>query len=742
MMLASTVAEAAVVSSIVVTGNTRIDAETVRNYIAITPGQSFGSAEIDESVKQLYGTNLFTDVTITVSGNRLVVNVVENPIVNSVVIRGNKKVKNDVLLQIIQTKPRDVLTQARIQGDVQRITEYYSTQGRGEATVESEVTPIGDNRANVAFVINEGGRVAIGRVTFVGNNAFSDSRLASVVESKRRSLMTILSRKDIFNEAKIVQDQEELRRFYMSHGYADFRVISVDWDYDEAKARYSIAFTVEEGPKYRFSTVDIDSTVPGLDPESLRRYITTKPGRVFDSGEIERTIEAMSLQLSRSGYSFAQVRPRGDRDYSNNTISVTYLIDEGPRLYVERIEIYGNTKTRDYVIRREFDLVEGDPYNRVLVDRAERRLRDLQFFKMVSITTEPGSAPDRVVLVVQVEEDSTGEFSVGAGISTEGIVAELSLDERNFLGRGQQLRISVGFGKSEQTYNISFTDPYFLGLNMSAGVDAFKIVQRATSYRPYDFDAIGGGVRLGLPITDRLTFNTNYRFKNQEISNSRKQTRMYFPEGTTIVSSVGYGLLYSSLDSRIDPREGAWLNIKQEVAGLGGDVSYLKTEGEGRIYAELLPDADIVGFVKVAGGTITGINGQDVATINNYFKGGETVRGFANYGFGVVDKITDTPLGGKNWWGTTAEVQFPFPGISPDFGLRGALFADAGNLWGMDVPPGGGPVIDDSIIRSSVGGSVMWTSPIGVLRADAAYAITKAKTDTLQWFRFSAGRTF
>lgn len=741
-MIASTAAEAAVVSSIVVTGNTRIDAETVRNYITITPGASFSGADIDESVKALYGTGLFTDVTINVSGNRLVVNVVENSIVNTVVIRGNKKVKNEVLLQIIQTQPRGVLTDAKLQGDVQRITEYYGTQGRGEAVVEYEVTPLGDNRSDVAFVINEGGRVAIGRVSFVGNSAFSDSRLASVVESKRRSLMTILSRKDIFNEAKLVQDQEELRAFYMSHGYADFRVISVDWEYDEPKNRYSVVFTVEEGAKYRFSTIDIDSTVPGLDANSLRRYITTKPGRVFDSGEIERTIEAMSLELSRTGYSFAQVRPRGDRNYSDNTISVTYLIDEGPRLYVERIEIYGNTKTRDYVIRREFDLVEGDPYNRVLVDRAERKLRDLQFFKTVSITTEPGSAPDRVVLVVQVEEESTGEFSVGAGISTEGIVAELSLDERNFLGRGQQLRISVGFGRNEQTYNISFTDPYFLGLNLSAGVDAFKIVQKATSYRPYDFDAVGGGVRFGLPITDRLTFNTNYRYKNQEISYSRKQTRVYFPEGTTIVSSVGYGLLYSSLDSRVDPREGAWLNIKQELAGVGGDVSYLKTEGEGRVYAELFPDADIVGFIKVAGGTITGINGQDVATINNFFKGGETVRGFANYGFGVVDKTTDTPLGGKNWWGTTAEVQFPFPGISPDFGLRGALFADAGNLWGMDIPPGGGPIVDPNIIRSSVGGSVMWTSPIGVLRADAAYAITKAKTDTLQWFRFSAGRTF
>ncbi len=742
VMLASTAAEAAVISSIVVSGNTRIDAETVRTYVLIEPGRSFGSAEIDELVKALYGTGLFADVSISVSGSRLVVSVVENPIVNTVVIRGNKKIKNDVLLQLLQTEPRGVLTDAKLQGDVQRITEYYASQGRSEATVESIVTPLGDNRADVVFQINEGGRTAISRVSFVGNNAFSDSRLASVVESKRRSILTLLSRKDIFNEAQLAQDQEELRRFYMSNGYADFRVISVDWEFNEANDRYTVVFTVEEGPRYRFGAVDMDSTLPGLDPNSLRRFISTRPGRVFDSNEIERTIEAMSLELSRSGYSFAQVRPRGDRDYTNNTISVTYLIDEGPRVYVERIDIVGNTKTRDYVIRREFDFVEGDPYNRVLVDRAERKLRDLQFFKTVSITTEPGSAPDRVIVVVQVEEDSTGEFSVGAGISTEGIVAELSLDERNFLGRGQQLRISVGFGQNEQTYNISFTDPYFLGQNISAGVDAFKIVQTTTSYRPYDFDAIGGGVRLGLPLTDRLTLNTSYRYKNQEISNSKKATRMYFPEGTTIVSSAGYGFVYNSLDSRIDPRKGIWANVKQEFAGLGGDVAYMKTDGEGRIYKDLFPQADIVGFLKVAGGNITGLNGQQVATIDNFFKGGETIRGFANYGYGVVDKATDTPLGGTTYWAASAEVDFPMPGISPDFGLKGAVFADAGNLWGVDIPAGGGPVIDPNVIRSSVGGSVLWDSPIGILRADMAYALTKAKTDTTQWFRFSAGRTF
>ena len=310
----------------------------------------------------------------SISGSRLVVTVVENPIVNTVVIRGNKKVKNDVLLQLLQTEPRGVLTDAKLQGDVQRITDYYASQGRSEATVESIVTPLGDNRVDVVFQINEGGRTGDQpRQLRRQQCLLRFQRLASVIDSKRRSMLTLLSRKDIFNEAKLAQDQEELRRFYMSHGYADFRVISVDWEFNEANDRYTVVFTVEEGPRYRFGDVDIDSTVPGSIPIRCAASSRTKPGRVFNSSEIERTIEAMSIDLSRSGYSFVQVRPRGDRDYTNNTISITYLVDEGPRLYVERIDIVGNTKTRDYVIRREFDLAEGDPYNRVLVDRAERQ---------------------------------------------------------------------------------------------------------------------------------------------------------------------------------------------------------------------------------------------------------------------------------------------------------------------------------------------------------------------------------
>lgn len=748
---ASRQAEAAVVSSIVVTGNKRVEASTIRNYVLIEPGKSFGASDIDESVKALYGTSLFSDVTISISGSRLVVNVVENPVVSMVIISGNKKVKSDQLMPLLQTKPRGIFTDAKLQADVQTITDYYASQGRSLATIEPQVVNAADNRVDVTFKITEGVRTGVGTIVFVGNHAFSANRLRAVITTKQHNLLSWLNRKDVFSEAKIAADQDALRRFYMAHGYADFRVVSADWDLNEERGRYTVTFTVEEGPKYRFSSVDIDSTIPGVQSAQLMRFVTTRPGRTFNATEVEKSVEALTIQLARQGYAFAQVRPRGDRDYENNTISITYLIDEGPRVYVERIDIIGNTKTRDYVIRREFDLAEGDAYNRVMIDRAERRLRALGYFKNVNITTEPGSTPDRVIVTVQVEEDSTGEFAVGAGISTVGLIAEVSMNERNFLGRGQQLRIAVGFGVDEQTYNISFTDPYFLGYRLSAGVDAFKTQLDSTDMRPFDSDTIGGGVRFGLPVTDNLTLKLSYTLSQQSITNTRKSTAPFFPNGDVLTSAVAYGLDFSTLDSRTDPREGFLLTFNQSIAGLGGDTQYIKSVADARYFHEIFPDADIVGMLRAGGGNITGWGGKEVRTLDNFFLGGDTIRGFASYGGfgpvynnGTVANPAYIPIGGKNYWVTSAEVQFPFPGISPEMGFRGAVFADAGSLWGGDIPGGIDPsrVTDDNVIRSSVGASILWSSPVGILRADFSHVLSKADTDDTEFFRFSAGKTF
>jgi outer membrane protein insertion porin family len=733
--LVSTTAEAAVASSIVVRGNTRVEAATIRNYVTIKPGRSYSAADIDASIKALYDTGLFADVTIRQAGGSLVVSVVENPVVNTVIFKGNKKVKSNILVQVVETKPRGVFTDAKLQSDVQRIQDYYGHNGRDLATIDPQVTKLPDNRVDVVFVIHEGKRTGVGTISFVGNHAYSSQKLKGVIVSKQHNILSWLNRKDIFDEAKLAADQEALRRFYMAHGYADFRVVNVDHTFNEATGRYHITYTLEEGPRYRFSTVNIDSSIPNVNTASLRSSLRTRPGAVFDATKVEKTIEDMTIELSRQGYNFAQVRPRGDRNYDNHTIAVTYLVDEGPRVYIERINIYGNTKTRDYVIRREFDVAEGDPYNRVMIDRAERRLRNLDYFKSVNITTEPGSAPDRVIVNVNVEDQSTGEFSIGAGYATTGFIAELSMNERNFLGRGQQLSASIGYGQDQQSYSVSFTDPYFLGYHISAGFDLYQNDYSSWSQRPFDETVTGGGLRFGFPISDDLTLETNYKLIRDEVSNSTAPVTS-FPNGTTWTSSLGYAVKYSTIDNYNDPRSGVYAKWAQDFAGVGGDTKYIRSTIDARYYRELYADADIVGLVKVSAGNITGL-GQDVRALDDFFKGGETIRGFATYGIGPRDSA-NLAVGGKNFYAATAEVQFPLPGLPPDFGLRGALFADAGSVFGTDVAG----ATDENTLRSSVGGSILWASPIGLLRADFAQALTKAKTDDTEFFRFSAGKQF
>jgi len=732
--LVSSQAEAAVASSIVVRGNTRVEASTVRNYVTIKPGKSYSAADIDASVKALYDTGLFADVTIRQSGGTLVVSVVENPVVNSVIFKGNKKIKSEVLVQLVQTKPRGVFTDAKLQGDTQRIQDYYSRNGRDLATVEPQVTKLADNRIDVVFVIHEGKRTGVGTITFVGNRAYSSQKLKGVIVSKQHNLLSWLNRKDIFDEGKLAADQEALRRFYMAHGYADFRVVDVQHTFNDATGRYHITYTIDEGPRYRFSTVNIDSSIPNVNTASLRYEMRTRPGAVFDSTDVEKSIENMTIELSRQGFTFAQVRPRGDRNYENHTIALTYLIDEGPRVYIERINIYGNTRTRDYVIRREFDVAEGDAYNRVMIDRAQRRLNALGYFKSVNITTEPGSAPDRVIVNVQVEDQSTGQFSIGAGYATTGFIAELSMDEKNFLGRGQQLSASIGYGQGQQTYSLSFTDPWFLGYHVSAGFDVYQNVYSSWSSRPFNETQTGGGLRIGLPINDDLTIEGNYKLLRDNIADSTDPSS--FPNGTVWTSSLGYAIRYSTIDNYNDPRSGVYGKFSQDFAGVGGDTKFIRSTIDARYYHEIYADADIVGLLKFTAGNITGI-GQDVRALDDFFKGGETIRGFATYGFGPRD-AQGVPVGGKNFYAATAEVQFPIPGLPPDFGLRGAVFADAGSLFDTDVAGAS----SDNTLRSSLGGSILWASPIGLLRADFAGALTKAKSDQTEVFRFSAGKQF
>ena len=479
------IANAAVASSIQVSGNQRIEAATIKSYLTIKPHKSYNGADIDASVKALYATGLFSDVGITQRGSVLLVRVVENPVINSVTFEGNDKIKSDVLSQIVELRSRGVLTDAKLKADVFHIKQYYRTRGRGEAEVEGRVTNLPDNRVNVVFAIKEGERTGVAAIHFVGNKAFSSYRLSGIIATKTTNWMSWLTQNDIYSQEKMNADAELLRAFYLKHGYADFQVLSQNASFDAATGKYTLTYTVDEGPKYKFGAVNIDSSIHGIDTAALEKLVRTKSGQTFDSTAIEKSTEDLTIELSRLGYVFAEVRPRGDRDYSNNTINLTYVIDEGARVYIERIDIRGNTKTRDYVIRREFDISEGDAYNRVLINKAERRLRDLGYFKNVTITTEPGSAPDKVIVVVDVEDKSTGSFGVAGGVETTagstGLVAEVSMNEKNFLGRGQKVRLSVGGGLNQQSINGSFTDPYFLGNHMSFTVNGYRVYTDASS---------------------------------------------------------------------------------------------------------------------------------------------------------------------------------------------------------------------------------------------------------------------
>ncbi|CAN5241718.1 outer membrane protein assembly factor BamA [soil metagenome] len=739
-------AEAAAISSISIVGNKRVEPATIKSYLKIQPGKSYGASDIDSSVKALYATGLFSDVTVVARGSVLVVTVAENPVIGSVTFEGAKKVKPETLVDVVELKTRGVFTDAKLKADVFHIKQYYQTSGRSAAGVDARVTRLADNRVDVIYVINEGERTGVSTITFVGNKAFPSSTLSSVVSTRTTNWLSWFSKQDIYSEEKLKSDEELLRRYYLKRGYADFQVLSSQATYDAEKGRYYVTFTVDEGPKYTFGKVSIDSSIAGLNTEALVQKLKARSGAVFDASKIEKSSEDLTIELSRMGYVFAQVRPRGDRNYATTTIDLTFVVDEGARAYIERIDIVGNTRTRDYVIRREFDISEGDAFNRVLISKAERRLRDLGYFKRVDITSEPGSAPDKVIVLVSVTDQSTGSFSIAGGVQTSssstGLVAEVAMSETNFLGRGQTVRVSVGGGFSDQTFNASFSDPYFLGNRMIFGVDAYRVKSDAGSARPFATDTYGGGIRLGLPLSDELSAGVNYKINSQNISGAAAPAITYFPNGTRVTSSVGYDLVYSALDSKLDPREGVYGRFSQDFAGVGGDAYYVRTQGEIRAYKPVIPDTDLIGMVKVGAGNITGL-GQPVASIDNFFKGGETIRGFAPMGYGPRDTTVGGgfAVGGKNYVNATAEVQFPLPMIPPDFGLRGAFFADAGMLFGNDVPTGGA-VTSDAGIRTSVGGSIIWASPFGPIRADFAQALTYQSYDQLQVFRLGAGTQF
>lgn len=803
-LLGASVAKADMVSQVVVRGNTRVEPETIRSYVVVKPGKSFSAQDVDASLKALYGTDLFADVKISREGGALVVTVSEAPMINKIAFEGNKRITDEQLKGVVQTQSRGFMSKARVQGDVQRLLEAYRRNGRFRAQVEAKVISLPENRVNLVYEIDEGDKTAVTRIGFSGNHAFSSGRLRDVVKTRESGLLGWLRTTDTYDPERLQSDQELIRRFYMKNGYADMRVVSASADLDRERNVFFVSFTVDEGEQYSFGAIDVQSSLANLDVAKLRSAVGTREGGVYSAEDVEKTMEAITLEASRSGYPFAQVRPRAQRDYANRRIAITYYVEEGQRVYVERINVRGNDRTRDYVIRREVDMAEGDAFSKVLVNKAERRLNRLGYFKSVKVNTEPGSAPDRVVVNVEVEEQSTGEIGFGAGYSTsDGVLGDVSFQEKNFLGRGQFIRASLTHGQYQRGYAFSFTEPYFLGYRISAGFDIYQKQYLESSYRNYTEKNVGGTVRFGLPITENLTFGVSYTLNQQEIGISSSQRDQDYTNGeaslaylryvcptypTTLctdwtrrrlTSIPAYSFVYNSLDNMQMPRDGIYAKFSQEFAGAGGDARFLRTTFDGRIYREINADWSLIGMARIRAGNITGL-GESVELFDNFFLGGETIRGFAPLGIGPRDisQVTqpttagnrtytlNSALGGKNYVAGTVEASIPFPGTPEEFGLYLSAFSDAGVLWGVDkaslpavgasipcadtsvTPPGkiakcgAFNYVDSAKLRASVGFGLMWKSPFGPLRADFGIPVAKDKYDQTQIFRFSGGTQF
>ena len=741
------------VKRINVQGASRTGADTVRANIDIQPGKSFTSADIDSSVRRLYATGFFSDVKMSVSGSTLNVSVNENGLVNEVVFNGNRKIKDDKLAAVVQTHSLGPFNDALIQSDIQSIKDAYAAIGRSDVTVTTQTYPVGEGRVNLAFVINEGERTKIASINFEGNNAYSDGRLASLINTKESNFLSWLTRKDVYSEDKLQADADALRQFYFNHGYADFKVVSSDATLDPATNQYTINFVVDEGPRYTFGNVNVESTVEGINGEDLKGLVETRTGSNYSARDVQKTMDAISKRVSSAGYPFARVTPRGNRDFQNNTIGVDYLVDQGERAYVERIEIRGNTRSRDYVIRREFDLSEGDAFNQEMISRAKRRLEALGYFSSVKISTAPGSASDRVVIVVDVEDQPTGSFGIGAGYTTGddgGFTLEASVEEKNFLGRGQYIRVAAGGGQDNaRTYSLSFTEPYFLGYRLAAGFDIFRNSTSTNTY--YDYQEQGITLRVTAPITEDLatTFRYNYKEFDYTGNGNWNNNGNLAPAYQNLIngspwtqSSISQTLTYNTLDDQTLPHEGIYASFTHEYAGLGGDSDFYKLYGKARYFVTLSDEMDMIGSLSVGAGYVAPTS--DSLNVYDQFRiGGREIRGFESAGIGPRDSRTGDALGGTTYFTASAEASFPLPGLPQDLGLRGALFADAGTLFGNEVSNGANPVVGtDSSLRASVGASIVWASPFGPLRVDYGIPVVKEEFDKEQRFRFGISNQF
>ena len=747
-------------SAIEVTGNSHVDAAMVRSYFHADPDGRLDGAALDAGLKALYDTGLFADVKVAHDGGHVVVKVVENPLVRKVAVEGNKKVKDGDLKKAVQSKPGGPLSRFIVQADVQRLATIYRQHGYFQAHIEPQTIDAKNGRVDLVFQIKEGDKLAVRKIRFSGNNAFAANKLTGAIKTGKTNFLSFLLDNDIYDADKVENDCDLLRRFYRAHGYADAQVRTAA-SYEAAEQGVVVTFVVDEGPFYRVGKVDMESHIKTVDAAAFRSGVLTQAGDAFDADAINKSVDAVTMALARSGQPFAAVAARVDRsppragDKGPRIIDLVYTIDDGNHVYIERIAIHGNAKTNDDVIRRELDFGEGDAYNRALVDRAERRLKALGYFKSVKTTMEPGSAPDRIVLDINLVEQDTGNFTISGGYSTvTGMMASVTVSDTNLFGAGYHGKVSVTLGQYARSFDIALSDPYFLGQRLSAGIELFGSQTIANVNQSFDSTVYGGKVSFGTPLTEQLGTTWSYSLYNQSVGLDPVNGISSLPiqqaaaQGPIWVSSIGIGMLYSTVDNPKSPSNGWRVQTNNEFAGVGGAAKFAKTTEDVHYYHTIA--GDLVGMVRAQGGYATPWGGQQLPLLDGFFGGPQLIRGFAPNGFGPRDVTPGTTmdnLGGNVYWTTSAELQAPVPGVPAEANLKWALFSDVGSLWATGASSAANlaslapsqQIVNSKGLRASAGVGLVWDSPFGAMEVDYAYPFATQPGDVTQRLNFKAG---
>lgn len=727
------------VTGIVVEGTQRIEPDTVRSYMSVKAGEFYTTSKLNQSLKTLFATGLFADVTIRRQGTEVFVQVVENPIINRIAFEKNDEIDDETLQSEVQLRPRIVFTRKRVQSDVKRLLELYRRSGYFATKIEPKIIQLPQNRVDLVFEIDEGKETSISNIVFVGNRFFTDDALRDVIQSKEDRWYRFFSSADTYDPDRLTFDRELLRRHYLEYGFADFRVISAVAELTIDQKNFFVTFTLEEGERYKFGKIDSFSKIKEINADELNQLIKIEPDSWYNATQVDDSVLALTNLAGDRGFAFAETRPIINRSRANRTLDITFELQEGPKVFVERINITGNVRTLDSVIRREIRLVEGDAFNSAKLRRSRQRIQNLGYFGKVEVNNIRGSEPDKTILEIDVEEQSTGEISFGLGFSSsDGGLIDAGLTERNFLGRGQKVKAKFTLSQRSQNYDLGFTEPYFFDKDMSAGIDLFKTRSDNSDQSSFTSNRIGFGVRVGYEINEDWHQRIRYNLRRDEISEVDSTASLFVrqQEGKSTTSLVGQDLTLDKRNSRLDPTSGYLSRVSTDVAGLGGDAQYLRAKFTSEYHYQI--SGAWVTHISGSAGHILDL-GNDVKINDRFFVGGKDIRGFEDAGIGPRAGSNNDALGGQTFATGTVELSFPI-GLPEELGFSGTLFSDFGTL--LNPVEDDASIQDEGSLRVSTGVGLKWRSPLGPIRMDVAMPILKEDFDQEEIFRFNLGTRF